>query len=63
MFYKNGFTLHVKGDVDTDVIKKIFSITDTATGFVYDWDISPYGMPSLEEFASRVTDIIEAIAE
>ena len=63
MFYKNGFTLHVKEDVDTDVIKKIFSITDTATNRVYDWDISPYRMPTMEEFASRVTDIIEAIAE
>ena len=63
MFYKNGFSLHIEEDVELDVIKKIFSITDTATGFVYDWDISPYGMPSLEEFASRVTEIIEAIAE
>jgi hypothetical protein len=63
MFYKNGFALHMEEDVDTDVIKKIFSITDTATGRVYDWDISPYRQPTTEEFASRVAEIIEAITE
>ncbi len=63
MFYKNGFSLHMEEDVDTDVIKKIFSITDTATGRVYDWDISPYRMPTTEEFASRVEEIIEDISK
>jgi hypothetical protein len=50
-------------DVDTDVIKKIFSVTDTATGHVYTWDRSPYKMPTLEEFAERVSEILEDIAE
>jgi len=50
-------------DVDTDVIKKMFSITDTATGHVYNWDISPYRMPTTEEFASRVAEIIEDICQ
>lgn len=63
MFYKNGFTLHMEEDVDTDVIKKIFSVTDTATGHVYTWDRSPYKMPTLEEFAERVSEILEDIAE
>lgn len=63
MFYKNGFTLHMEEDVDTDVVKKIFSITDIATGRVYPWNRSPYNMPTGEEFASRVKEIIEAIAE
>jgi hypothetical protein len=63
MFYKNGFILHMEEDVDTDVIKKIFSVTDTATGSVYAWDRSPYKMPTLEEFAERVSEILEDIAE
>lgn len=63
MFYKNGFSLHMEEDVDTDVIKKMFSITDTATGHVYNWDISPYRMPTTEEFASRVAEIIEDICQ
>ena len=41
MYDKNGFTLHVEEDVDTDVVKKIFSIVDTATTLVYPWDRSP----------------------
>ena len=63
MFYKNGFSLHIEEDVHTDVVKKIFSITDTATGRVYDWDISPYSQPTTEEFSSRVAEIIEDISQ
>jgi hypothetical protein len=59
MYYKNGFTLHVEEDVDTDVVKKIFSIVDTATTLVYPWDRSPYRMPTLEEFSERVDVILE----
>jgi len=62
MFYKNGFTLLIEEDVDTDVIKKIFSLTDIATGRVYPWNRSPYSMPSGEDFAARVAEIIEDIA-
>ena len=63
MFYKNGFTLHMEEDVDTDVVKKIFTIEDVITGIEYDWDRSPYKMPTLEEFAERVSEILEDIAE
>ena len=59
MFYKNGFTLHI----EENEYAKLFYILDTATGRLYPWDISPSYWPSTEEFASRVTEIIEAIAE
>lgn len=63
MFYKNGFTLHMEEDVDTDVVKKIFSVTDTATGHVYTWDRSPYSDPTIEEFSEYVLELLEDITE
>ena len=63
MYYKSGFTLVVDEDVDTDVVKMIFSVTDTATGRVYTWDRSPYRMPTLEEFSEYVLELLEDIVE
>jgi len=63
MYYKSGFTLVVDEDVDTDVVKMIFTIKDVATGRMYPWDISPYSNPTMEEFANRIEEIIEAIVE
>ena len=63
MYYKSGFTLVVDEDVDTDVVKMIFTIKDVSTGIEYDWDRSPYRMPTLEEFAERVSEILEDIVD
>ena len=62
-YRKNGFELHIDTLEEYDNVKKIFTILDTATGVSYDWNRSPYGMPTPQEFANEVSDLLQTIAE